>query len=443
MKKYLAILVLGIVVIPQVALAAWWNPFSWHVWGLFISPVTNNEQVVKVESSEETKASTKEDLQVESLRNEIEDLKKTVKGETPTGKQENLSALQIKNANTVNNKTSSTITKKLTNSEIISKVKPAVVYIKAATSAGTGMIFTTDGYILTNAHVVNGLSVVEISTINGVSYKGKVVGVNTVLDLAVIKIAVDTILPTVVFGDSSEVMQGDEVFTLGFPFGISGDVSFKEGTISRRIGGNLEISAEIHPGNSGGPLVNQFGKVIGINSSTYGASVNGIHVGEVIKFAIPINLAKENIESLKSGYNDISVAVKTEKVTIEPQTLEQKAYWEKWVVINNGISEGQSNQNISLELIRSGAVSTSGLYIQKASKSFNESMELINSGYIPENRRAHLHLKTALEFLIHANDELQKNYEFGQKVEYYTNAISDIDKYMYYKTLSDENLKRF
>lgn len=194
---------------------------------------------------------------------------------------------------------------RLNNNQIIQKVKPAVVYIRAGDLRGTGMVFRKDGYILTNAHVVKGTENVIVSTINIGPLDASVVGRNTKLDLAVLKISGDVDLPIVNFGDSDLVSQGDPVFTLGFPFGINGDVSFKEGTLSRRIDGVLEISAEIHPGNSGGPLVNQYGQVIGINSSSFGNSIEGIQVGETIKFAIPINIAKENIDLLLSGYSDV------------------------------------------------------------------------------------------------------------------------------------------
>jgi hypothetical protein len=94
------------------------------------------------------------------------------------------------------------------------------------------------------------------------------------------------------------------VYTLGYPFGIKGEVSFKDGTVSRRTtiegGTYIETSAEIHPGNSGGPLVNDSGQVVGINVAMLGQSVNGVNLGETIKLAIPINLAKAFIASLET-----------------------------------------------------------------------------------------------------------------------------------------------
>src|SRR3989338_1884047 len=166
------------------------------------------------------------------------------------------------------------------------------------------MIIDSSGYILTNAHVVWDVSAAKIKLSDGRSLSAEVVGRDEIVDLAILKI-VGASFPVVTFGNSASVAQGDEVFTLGYPFGLEGDVSFKEGTISRRISDGdatyLETSAEIHPGNSGGPLVNKYGEVVGINSASYGQSIKGITVGETIKFAIPINVAKSILPDLKAG----------------------------------------------------------------------------------------------------------------------------------------------
>lgn len=196
----------------------------------------------------------------------------------------------------------------LSNSEIIAKVKPAVVYIQTRDGSGSGMIIESAGYVLTNAHVVTGVNTANIKLSDGRLFLSNVVGRDENFDLAVLKIDGNN-FPTVVLGDSSEniLKQGDEVFTLGYPFGLEGDVSFKEGTISRRISDGtatyLETSAEIHPGNSGGPLVNKYGEVVGVNSASYGKSIAGVQVGETIKWALPINLARGLIPLLKGGRN--------------------------------------------------------------------------------------------------------------------------------------------
>ncbi len=192
----------------------------------------------------------------------------------------------------------------LSNTEIVDRVKPATVFIETEDSAGSGMIIDADGHILTNAHVVWDVSATKVKLSDGKTLSAEVIGRDEIIDLAILRI-VGNDFPKVTLGDSDTVTQGEDVFTLGYPFGLEGDVSFKEGTISRTINAEdatyLETSAEIHPGNSGGPLVNKYGEVVGVNTASFGQEIKGITVGETIKLAIPINVAKELIPELKSG----------------------------------------------------------------------------------------------------------------------------------------------
>jgi len=298
MKYLLRILLLLMILVllaPQTSLAAWWNPFTWKIFNKAKAPQAEVQKTVPAS-------------EVDKLRSEIEELKK--KSNTPA-------VTPPKPSSSVNGATPTAVKSipltRLTNSQIIKKIKPAVVYIETQDSAGSGMIFTTDGYILTNAHVVEGYSVANISISSGETLSGIVVGRNEDEDLAVMKITSEKIFTKVTFGDSSKTEQGDEVFTLGFPFGIKGDVSFKEGTISRRIENYFETSAEIHPGNSGGPLVNRYGEVVGINTAIFGTTVAGVQFGETIKLAIPINVVKNYISDLRAGKN-IVVEPKQDKV---------------------------------------------------------------------------------------------------------------------------------
>ncbi|MDP3697164.1 MAG: trypsin-like peptidase domain-containing protein, partial [Candidatus Taylorbacteria bacterium] len=243
--------------------------------------------------------------EIEVLRKEVETLKS--QQSTQSAKPQVIEKV-IEKIIEVPPTTSQKSTTKLSNSEIIEKVKPAVVYIQTSDGSGSGMIIESNGYVLTNAHVVNDVNTAKIKLSDGRLFIGSVTGRDEKMDLALLKIQNDN-LPVVVLGDSSIniLKQGDEVFTLGYPFGLEGDVSFKEGTISRRISDSdttyLETSAEIHPGNSGGPLVNKYGEVIGINTANYGKSIKGIAIGETIKFALPINLVRGLIPELKTGRN--------------------------------------------------------------------------------------------------------------------------------------------
>ena len=194
----------------------------------------------------------------------------------------------------------------LSNSEIINQIKPAIVYIETEERVGSGMLIDREGYILTNAHVVTGVSAAKVKLSDGSLFSAEVTGRDEIMDLAVLKITGSN-FPKVIFGNSDNVVQGEDVFTLGYPFGLEGDVSFKEGTISRKIIDDdmtyLETSAEIHPGNSGGPLVNKYGEVIGVNTAALGQTIEGVTLGETIKLAIPINVAKSILSELKSGRN--------------------------------------------------------------------------------------------------------------------------------------------
>lgn len=256
----------------------------------------NHQTEIAKENNQAT--STSELSEVERLRQEVEQLKQQQSSPktqsstpVPTPKQEVVNPAPAKRI-------------ALSNSDIIKKIKPAAVYIETTEGAGSGMIIDANGYILTNAHVVWDVSAAKIKLSDGRSLSAEVIGRDEIVDLAILKI-VGTNFSKVTLGNSDNVVQGDDVFTLGYPFGLEGDVSFKEGTISRRISDGdatyLETSAEIHPGNSGGPLVNKYGEVVGVNTASYGQSIKGVNIGETIKLAIPVNVAKNLIPELKAG----------------------------------------------------------------------------------------------------------------------------------------------
>ena len=157
---------------------------------------------------------------------------------------------------------------------------------------GSGVIIEPSGLALTNAHVVEGASQVEVTMLDGTKHRAKVVGLDKRTDLAVLRLeAGGKTFPFLPLGDSNEVQVGDWVLAVGSPFGFQATVT--SGIVSakaRQIGAGpyddfLQTDAAINPGNSGGPLVNMRGEVIGINT----AIVRG---GSGIGFAIPANMAK-------------------------------------------------------------------------------------------------------------------------------------------------------
>jgi serine protease Do len=180
-------------------------------------------------------------------------------------------------------------------------------------SQGSGFIIEPNGVIVTNAHVVEGSSTVQIRLFDGRRLSAKVIGRDNRVDLALLKVEGVRDLPTLGFADSNRVRVGELVLALGHPFGLEHSVSF--GIVSRK-GAPLTVAAPgfdfiqtdaaINPGNSGGPLVNMAGEVVGVNSM---AARNGS-----IGFAIPSNLVKMLVPQLLAkgrvewGWLGVSIA---------------------------------------------------------------------------------------------------------------------------------------
>ena len=167
-----------------------------------------------------------------------------------------------------------------------------------ARGTGSGFIISPDGYVLTNAHVVADASEVTVKLTDRREFPAKVVGVDQRSDIALIKIAA-TGLPTVHFGDSSKLKPGQWVVAIGSPFGFensvtAGVVSATGRALDEAYVPFIQTDAAVNPGNSGGPLFNLDGQVIGINSQIY--SRTGGFMG--MSFAIPIDIALNVKEQL-------------------------------------------------------------------------------------------------------------------------------------------------
>ncbi len=189
-------------------------------------------------------------------------------------------------------------------------------------SLGSGIIFNSKGYVLTNYHVVAGAKVAEITLLNGKKYKGIVVGGDPTNDLAVIKIEAPAgvTFPAAVLGNSNDVHVGEYAIAIGNPFGL--DYTVTQGIVSAlnrevpKPNGNgyyynmIQTSAAINPGNSGGPLVDIHGRVIGINTAIIKPSE-----GQGLGFAIPINTAKVLIARLIKGESSGFLGVEVRNLT--------------------------------------------------------------------------------------------------------------------------------
>lgn len=166
---------------------------------------------------------------------------------------------------------------------------------------GSGFLISKDGYIITNNHVVSKAVKVKIKTIDDKEYKAKIIGTDPKTDLALLKIKAED-LPYIALGDSNKVEVGEWVLAIGNPLGQ--DLSVTSGIISakgRQLGlaqyeDFLQTDAAINMGNSGGPLINMEGKVVGINSVILAPSGGNVGIG----FAIPSTMAKKVIHDLKT-----------------------------------------------------------------------------------------------------------------------------------------------
>jgi serine protease Do len=169
------------------------------------------------------------------------------------------------------------------------------------TSLGSGVIATTDGYILTNNHVVEDADEIHITLASFEEYEAKVIGRDPKSDLALIKIEPERELPAVKFGNSDTLRVGDWVLAIGNPFGLqqtvtAGIVSAKGRSINNGTYGNfIQTDASINPGNSGGPLFNLKGEMVGVNTAIFSRTGGNIGIG----FAIPANMAKNIMQQLK------------------------------------------------------------------------------------------------------------------------------------------------
>ena len=199
----------------------------------------------------------------------------------------------------------------LTTAEIAQRVAPSVVSVHiyeqdslAPSSMGSGVVQTQDGYIITNAHVVEGASGINVLFADGTEMDARIIGVDEKTDLAVIKVAGEGLVPAE-FGDSGALAVGERAVAIGNAAGqfdgtvTQGVISGLDREVTVTVGGRdvtmslIQTDAAINPGNSGGALVNRFGQVVGINS----ARMNSAFF-EGICFAIPTRTAQPVVENL-------------------------------------------------------------------------------------------------------------------------------------------------
>jgi S1-C subfamily serine protease len=217
-------------------------------------------------------------------------------------------------------------------SAIAGKVDDGVVNIvttlgfQSARAAGTGIVLTSSGEILTNNHVIEGATSIRATDVgNGQTYQARVVGYDRSHDIAVLKLQGASGLDTVATGNSGSAAVGEKVVALGNAGGRGGTPSVVTGRIialgvsvtatdnaagtSERLHGMIGHNAPIQPGDSGGPLVNRTGKVIGINTAASAGSKGFQLQGPTQAFAIPINRALSIAQQIESGRDTATVHI--------------------------------------------------------------------------------------------------------------------------------------
>ena len=206
---------------------------------------------------------------------------------------------------------------------------------------GSGVIISEDGYIVTNNHVIKDASDLEVTLNNNKSYKAKLIGTDSKMDIALLKIDADVKLPYTAFADSDQVKVGEWVLAVGNPYNLTstvtaGIVSAKARNLDTNgIQSFIQTDAAVNPGNSGGALVNARGELIGINTMI--SSPTGSYTG--YSFAVPSNITRKIIEDIME-YGNVQRGIL-------------------------GVEGGELNSNASTEL---GINDTEGFYINKVTK---------------------------------------------------------------------------
>ena len=205
---------------------------------------------------------------------------------------------------------------------ILAKVEPGVVSVRTqgfeqgaffpVSGAGTGMILTPDGEVLTNAHVVKGATSITVTLFHETqSRPADVISADANADVALVKIRNASGLATVKLGDSDKLRVGDDVVAIGNALALPGGSTVTEGIVSalgrsisdpsESLSNLIQTDAAINPGNSGGPLVNSAGEVIGMNTAVIQGTPSGDAIAQNIGFAIAANTFKQTLAQLRKG----------------------------------------------------------------------------------------------------------------------------------------------
>jgi serine protease Do len=220
------------------------------------------------------------------------------------------------------------------------QVSPAVVSISRSGGSGSGVVVRSDGIVLTNAHVVGNVRAVEVRLADGRRIAGQVLGRDPSIDIAVVRVNLRD-LPAASVGDSDELEAGQTAIAIGNPLGLERTIT--TGVVSavnrspRGFGldGLIQTDAAISPGNSGGPLLDSRGRLIGINTAVIVAPG-----AEGLGFAIPINLAQDAIEQIIATGRVVRAFLGIQYADIEPELARQFRLPTSEGILVTGVAQG-------------------------------------------------------------------------------------------------------
>ncbi len=236
-----------------------------------------------------------------------------------------------------------------TSISVYRSVSPAVVTISTSSGSGSGSIISPEGLVLTNNHVIRsaGGGVVSVRTTKGDRYTGQVIATDAKNDLALIRLNTTDRLPTVRLSDAENIQVGQRVFAIGSPFGLSGTLT--TGILSR-IGrnGDLQTDAALNPGNSGGPLLNSRGELIGVNKAILSTGGGNIGIGFATSAVVARDFIQQNrnrttpraVAESSSTSTSTSTSTPALGVTLDARTLVILGVQPGSVAANIGLRRG-------------------------------------------------------------------------------------------------------
>jgi Do/DeqQ family serine protease len=326
--------------------------------------------------------------------------------------------------------------------------------------SGSGVIISPDGFIITNEHVIEGASEIEVTINNNKAYKAKLIGSDPYTDIAVLKIESESPLNYIPFGDSELIKIGEWVLAVGNPFNLNstvtaGIVSAKSrdlNKLDRKNQSFIQTDAAVNQGNSGGALINTKGELIGINTAI--TSMTGGFVG--YSFAVPSNLARKVFEDLleygnvQKGLLGVTGNALDQKLAERLKIVETEGFYvnevepnlgaEKAGIIKNDIiikidnvkinkfsdmsgylSTKRPGDIVKVKYIRDGKILISNVTLKKINRTFFLGMELKN---ISENDKKIIKNNAGVKITNIQNPRL---FRFGINNNYYLLKINDIN----------------